>query len=112
LNITKRFTTGRVLIAGDCTLAHDLDAAAYFRPCPRKQPASYLFVMRARTLIALSFVAVASLAACTKNSSVSAGSGTNYSTSGNCVDNCGNDAKCQASCQDTSNQNPPIGASR
>jgi hypothetical protein len=66
--------------------------------------------MRALTLIFV--VVLASLAACTKNSSVSAGSGTNYSTSGNCVDNCGNDAKCQASCQDTSNQNPPIGASR
>jgi hypothetical protein len=68
--------------------------------------------MRARAWVALFVVAVASVAACTKNSSVSAGSGTNYSTSGSCADNCGNDPKCQASCQDVSNQNPPVGVPR
>jgi hypothetical protein len=34
--------------------------------------------------------------------------GPNYSTTGSCAENCGNDAQCQASCTDTRNPNIPM----
>lgn len=57
-----------------------------------------------RCFLFLAFAA--SLAACAgKSSNVGVGSGNNYSTTP-CVDNCGNDAQCQASCQDVGNGQP------
>jgi hypothetical protein len=48
------------------------------------------------------------LAACTHYAFPDPTQGPNYSTSGSCAENCGNDAQCQASCTDTRNPNLPL----
>jgi hypothetical protein len=63
-------------------------------------------VVMSRLRVAVFAVLALALVACTKNTNVSAGGGTNYSQVP-CADNCGGDAACEAQCTEVKNGNPP-----